>query len=139
MPRLDPLTKRQRSARMALVKSKNTHPELVVRRAVWRLGFRYRLHARDVPGRPDIVLSRRRSVIFVHGCFWHRHRGCARTRVPKTRVPFWTGKFAGNVARDRTARARLARAGWRSLVVWECVSEKPLLLNHSLRRFLVGA
>lgn len=136
MPRLDPLTKRQRSARMALVKAKDTHPELVVRKAVWGLGFRYRLHAPDIPGKPDIVLPRLRSVIFVHGCFWHRHAGCARTRVPKTRAPFWMAKFAGNVARDRATRARLTRAGWRSLVIWECMSEKPGALEERLRQFL---
>jgi len=139
MLRLDPLTKPERSARMALVKGKDTHPELVVRRAVWKLGFRYRLHVPEIPGRPDIVLPRLRSVIFVHGCFWHRHRGCARTRVPKTRMPFWTAKFAENVKRDRAARARLAREGWRSLVIWECVSENAALLNQRLKRFLVGA
>ncbi len=139
MPPLDPLTKRERSARMALVKGKNTRPELVVRRAVWRLGFRYRLHAANVLGKPDIVLPRLRSVIFVHGCFWHRHPGCSRTRVPRTRVSFWTSKFAGNVARDRRVRSRLSRGGWRSLVIWECVSEHRSLLERRLRRFLGGA
>jgi len=139
MPRLDPLTKEQRSERMGLVKGKNTRPEIVVRKAMWRLGFRYRLHATDVPGKPDIVLPRFRSAIFVHGCFWHRHRGCARTRLPKTRLAFWTAKFAATVARDRTVRARLARAGWRSLLIWECVSEDPRLLDRRLRRFLGAA
>jgi DNA mismatch endonuclease, patch repair protein len=139
MPRVDPLTRRERSERMALVKSKDTWPELVVRKAVWRLGFRYRLHAANVPGKPDIVLPRFRSAIFVHGCFWHRHHGCARTRLPKTRTDFWTRKFASNVARDRSVRARLARRGWRSLVIWECVSEDSSSLDRRLRRFLSGA
>ncbi len=136
MIRRDPLTKRQRSRQMALVKSKNTVPEIVVRRAVWRLGYRYRLHAGDVPGRPDIVLKALRRVIFVHGCFWHRHKGCARTRTPKSRARFWTKKFAENVARDRSTRIRLSRAGWKVLVIWECMSEKPAVLEASLRSFL---
>lgn len=136
MRRLDPLTREERSRQMGLVKCKDTVPELVVRRAVWSLGFRYRLHPPGVPGRPDLVLPRLRKVIFVHGCFWHRHRGCARTRIPKTRVTFWVRKFDGNVARDRSIRTRLARAGWRSLVVWECVSEDPQTLRGLLLDFL---
>jgi DNA mismatch endonuclease (patch repair protein) len=121
---------------MALVKGRDTAPERAVRRALSRLGYRYRLHSPRVPGKPDIVLARLRKVIFVHGCFWHRHRGCARTRVPKTRVSFWERKFEENVVRDRSVRAKLARAGWRSFVVWECVSEKPALLERRLAAFL---
>jgi DNA mismatch endonuclease, patch repair protein len=136
MRRLDPLTREQRSARMGLVKGKNTRPEVVVRRAVWTLGYRYRLHSPSMPGKPDIVLPRMRKVIFVHGCFWHRHPGCARTRTPRTRVPFWTRKFEENVLRDRSVRAKLARAGWRSLVIWECVSENPTALARRLLAFL---
>lgn len=134
--RLDPLTPKERSQQMALVRGRHTGPELAVRRALSRLGYRYRLHARGVPGRPDIVLPQLRSVILVHGCFWHRHRGCSRTRVPKTRVAFWTSKFAENVTRDRSVRARLARAGWRSLVIWECLSERAQILEARLVAFL---
>jgi DNA mismatch endonuclease (patch repair protein) len=134
----DSLTRQQRSRQMALVRSKNTRPEIVVRRAVWRLGYRYRLHSRDVPGRPDIVLKSLKKAIFVHGCFWHRHGGCPRTRTPKSRVRFWTRKFRENVARDRSARARLLRSGWNVLVIWECVSEKSELLETTLRSFLGG-
>lgn len=121
---------------MALVRGRDTRPELAVRRALSRLGYRYRLHPRGVPGRPDIVLPRLRSVVLVHGCFWHRHRGCSRTRVPKTHVAFWTRKFAENVTRDRSVRARLASAGWRSLVIWECVSESAQVLDARLVAFL---
>ena len=123
---------------MALVRGKDTGPELTVRRALSRLGYRYRLHPGNVPGRPDIVIRRLRSAIFVHGCFWHRHSGCARTRVPKSRVEFWRRKFAENVARDRHVRARLRREGWRILVVWECVSEKPGYVEKKLLAFLGG-
>jgi len=136
--RHDPLTKRQRSRQMGLVKSKDTWPEIVVRRAVWALGYRYRLHSCDVPGHPDIVLKSLRKAIFVHGCFWHRHRGCPRTRTPKSRTRFWKKKFEENVVRDRSVRARLSRAGWKVLVIWECMSEKPAMLEASLRSFLGG-
>lgn len=138
MGRRDPLTNRQRSRQMGLVKSKNTRPEIVVRRAVCKLGYRYKLHSRDVPGCPDIVFKRLRKAIFVHGCFWHRHKGCARTRTPKSRVAFWKRKFEENLARDRSTRARLSRAGWKVLVIWECMSEKPQVLEASLRSFLGG-
>ena len=124
---------------MGLVKDRDTVPELTVRRLVWSMGYRYRLHPRGVPGKPDIVLPRLRRVVFVHGCFWHRHPGCPRTRIPKSRVGFWVRKFEENVTRDRSARAKLARAGWRSLVVWECVSENPELLRKLLADFLGGA
>ena len=134
--RRDPLTKRQRSRQMALVKSKNTGPELAVRRILYRLGYRYRLHPVDIPGRPDIVLRRHRKVIFVHGCFWHRHRGCSRTRTPKTRIRFWRRKFDQNVARDRFVRSALVRDGWKPLIVWECDSENVTVLERRLLRFL---
>src|SRR5437870_13346987 len=125
MRRLDPLTREQRSRQMGLGRARDTRPELTVRKALSGLGYRYRLHPKNVPGRPDIVIRRLRSAIFVHGCFWHRHTRCARTRVPKSRVAFWTQKFAENVVRDRRVRARLRGAGWRILVIWECLSEKP--------------
>ena len=133
---MDPLTRAQRSRQMGLVKGKNTTPEITVRKTLWRMGYRYRLHCNDVPGRPDIVFKGRFKVIFVHGCFWHRHPRCARTRTPKSRVSFWTKKFTGNVLRDRTVRRRLASAGWSVLVIWECESEKPLRLVAKLKRFL---
>ena len=136
MPRLDPLTKEQRSRQMALVRDRNTRPELAVRRALSRLGFRYRLHPKNVPGRPDIVIRRFRAAIFVHGCFWHRHTGCARTRVPKTRIDFWTRKFNKNIVRDRSVRSQLRHKGWRTLVIWECTSEHPRHLEARLSSFL---
>jgi DNA mismatch endonuclease (patch repair protein) len=139
MQRRDPLTKRQRSRQMALVKSKDTGPELAVRRLVWRLGYRYRLHCGDVPGRPDIVFKALRKAVFVHGCFWHRHKGCSRTRTPKSRVLFWRGKFEENMTRDRSTRARLSRAGWKVLVIWECMTQEPGVLEARLRSFLGGS
>lgn len=110
----------QRSALMARIRGKGTSPEMAVRRAAHSLGLRFRLHRRDLPGRPDLVFPKHRLVIFVHGCFWHRHPGCGRTTTPKTRRDFWLGKFADNEARDRRVTALLRTAGWRVAVVWEC-------------------
>lgn len=137
MPRrIDPLTEAQRSRQMALIKSRDTTPELTVRRTLWRLRYRYRLNVPGILGRPDIVFKGRRKAIFVHGCFWHRHPDCPRTRTPKTRVAFWQRKFMRTVERDRTVQEQLAQHGWQVLVVWECESESPLNLENLLRRFL---
>lgn len=117
---------------MALVRARDTRPEHAVRRALWALGFRFRLHSRTLPGHPDIVLASFATVVFVHGCFWHRHRGCARTRTPKSRVQFWTKKFEENVRRDRRARRALSQLGWRVVVVWECDTENAVALGQLL-------
>ena len=108
-----------RSRNMAAIRGKDTKPEMVLRRALHRADFRYRLHVQDLPGRPDIVLPKHRLAIFVHGCFWHHHN-CPAFVWPKTRAAFWREKIEANVARDRKARAALRRAGWRTMVVWEC-------------------
>lgn len=105
---------------MARVRGKDSGPEWVVRRLLHSMGWRYRLHARDLPGRPDIVVRSRRRAIFVHGCFWHRHEGCRRATMPATRTEFWAAKFAANVERDRRVFEALRTAGWSVLVVWEC-------------------
>ena len=137
MPRrTDSLTATQRSHQMALISSRDTKPELTVRRALWRLGYRYRLNVTGILGKPDIVFKRRRKAIFVHGCFWHRHPGCSRTRVPKTRVGFWKRKFMRTVERDHYVQEQLAQHGWHVLVVWECESEASGHLETLLRRFL---
>ena len=115
----DTLTKAERSALMSRIRGKDTKPEVFVRSALHRAGFRFRLHGAALPGRPDIVLPRHRTVVFVHGCFWHRH-GCRLSSEPATRRAFWREKFARNRARDqRTARA-LRNLGWRVVTVWEC-------------------
>ena len=132
----DTMTKRERSERMALVRSRNTEPEKIVRQLVDRMGFRYRLHDDELPGRPDFVFSRRHKAIFVHGCFWHRHGGCKLARIPKSRVRFWTEKLEGNRKRDARNLARIRRLGWSSLVVWECQLTKPELLSRRIKRFL---
>ncbi|WP_044889431.1 very short patch repair endonuclease [Myxococcus hansupus] len=133
---MDSLTPAQRSERMRRVRSKHSRPEIAVRRMAYALGHRFRLHVSGVFGHPDLVFSGKRKVVFVHGCFWHRHRGCSRTRTPKSRVAFWEAKFEANVARDRDVRRRLRREGWDVLVVWECETEKPERLRRTLGAFL---
>ena len=105
---------------------------------VYSMGFRYRLHRGDLPGRPDLVFAGKRSVIFVHGCFWHRHEGCKLASMPKSRTDFWRKKFKDNVTRDERIRRELADAGWKVLVVWECETFKPEQLAENLRAFLEG-
>lgn len=133
---MDILNKVQRSARMASVRQKNTAPELAVRKILHGLGYRYRLHCRSLPGTPDIVFSKRRAVIFVHGCFWHAHAGCSRATVPSARRAYWTEKFAANVARDTSNARRLRRLGWRVSVVWSCEIRDEEKLIARLQRFL---
>ena len=105
---------------MRAIKSKDTKPELAVRRVLHAMGYRFRLHTEDLPGRPDIVFRARKKAIFVHGCFWHRHPGCRYSTMPKTRTSFWEKKFEANVTRDRRVIESLVAEGWRVLVVWEC-------------------
>lgn len=113
-----------RSEVMSRVRSKNTGPELLVRRALWAAGIRYRLHYKCIPGHPDLVLASRHAVVFVHGCFWHRHENCPRNRTPKTRVEWWTNKLARNKERDLEVRSLLETTGWRIFVIWECETER---------------
>jgi len=130
--RVDPV----RSRIMRAVRRADTTPELRVRRVAHALGFRYRLHRKDLPGTPDIVFSKLRTVVFVHGCFWHRHRGCAKASTPRTRAAFWRQKFESNVDRDGRAAARLKAAGWRVAVVWECQTSDPGRLQWQVLRLL---
>ena len=116
----DIISRHERSALMARIRSRDTAPELTLRRHLHRAGFRFRLHQRNLPGRPDIVLARYRAAIFVHGCFWHGHAGCPLAYVPKTRTEFWREKFEVNQQRDDRQAHLLSLAGWRVLIVWEC-------------------
>lgn len=117
-----------RSAQMALVRSRDTKPELRVRKALHAAGLRYRLHDRRLPGVPDLVFPGRRIALFVHGCFWHRHPGCSAARLPKSRREFWEPKLAGNVERDERNRAALEALGWTVMVIWECETRDPAAL-----------
>lgn len=126
----------KRSAVMARVKGRDTGPEWVVRRALWGLGARYRLHAKGLPGKPDVVMAGRRLVVFVHGCFWHGH-SCARgARVPKANRDYWLAKVARNRARDIESREKLEAAGWRVETVWECELKDRAALETRLRRLI---
>lgn len=129
----DRITPERRSANMSRIRNKNTGPELAVRRALRSLGIGYRLHSKDLPGHPDIVLRSRRKVIFVHGCFWHRHPGCRFAYSPKSRESFWQQKFAGNVARDAKNFNALLELGWAPLIIWECETKNPAGLIEILK------
>jgi DNA mismatch endonuclease (patch repair protein) len=121
---------------MALVRSTDTKPELVVRKLLYSLGYRYRLHVRSLPGTPDLVFRSLKKAIFVHGCFWHQHSCPAGNRMPKSRVEFWRAKLGGNVARDARQRKELRRQGWKVLVVWECEVRELDRLTRRVIRFL---
>ena len=134
--RLDPLSPQERSERMSRVRSRDTTPELIVRRVTWQLGFRYRLHSRKLPGQPDLVFARRRKVIFVHGCFWHQHKHCRHYKMPQSRLEFWLPKLEGNVKRDLANQKALRTCGWDYLVVWECQLNDEQKLRQRILRFL---
>lgn len=126
----------RRSAIMRSVRQKGTAPEMVVRRIAYAIGTRYRLHRKDLPGRPDIVFPSRRLCIFVHGCFWHRHLGCRLASSPTSNREFWQEKFARNVERDARKENELRAAGWRVEIVWECETREPAKLKERLRALL---
>ena len=121
---------------MARVRSTNSRPELCVRRIVFALGYRYRLHVRGLPGVPDLVFRPRKKVIFVHGCFWHRHANCALARMPKSRIEFWETKLEGNRKRDKRNRRSLLREGWKVLTIWECQLKHTDRLEGRIGKFL---
>jgi DNA mismatch endonuclease (patch repair protein) len=129
---MDTISKERRSWNMSRIRSKNTRPELLVRSLLHRGGYRFRLHARDLPGHPDIVLPKWKTVVFVNGCFWHRHKGCAYAYTPKTRKVFWQRKFLANVRRDATKAKALASLGWTVEIVWECELAHPEELRKRL-------
>jgi len=121
---------------MAGIKGRDTGPELLVRRVAHKLGLRFRLHRKDLPGRPDLVFPRHRLAVFVHGCFWHRHPGCRYAYTPKSRIEFWAKKFAENVARDRRTEETLRNLGWKVLVIWECVTRDEEAIGRCLREHI---
>lgn len=130
----DHLNPQRRSWNMSRIRAKDTKPELAVRRLLHRLGFRFRLHVRRLPGCPDIVLARRKAVVFVHGCFWHRHPNCRFAYTPKSRREFWLPKFQANAMRDKETLVQLRREGWKPVVVWECETRNLEKLADRLKR-----
>lgn len=134
----DTLSEVARSERMSRIRHKNTRPELLVRKLVHRLGYRFRLHHAGLPGKPDLVFASRRKVIFVHGCFWHRHPdpGCKLARLPKSRLDFWGPKLDANRERDGRVHKELLDLGWKPLAIWECEVKEREQLENKLRSFL---
>jgi DNA mismatch endonuclease (patch repair protein) len=128
---MDKFSKAKRSLIMAAIKGKNTQPELFVRKILWAAGYRYRLHAKDLPGCPDIVSRSKRKAVFVNGCFWHGHK-CRKGKLPKTRTKFWAEKIQRNKKRDAINLRKLKRTGWQYLNVWECEIKKPRLISKML-------
>lgn len=126
----------RRSVMMGGIRAKGTKPELTVRGAAHRLGYRFRLHVRGLPGSPDLVFPRRKLALFVHGCFWHRHKRCRYSYNPKSNVEFWKGKFKTNVARDRRVRGELEAMGWRVAIIWECETLDSDRLRDELKELL---
>lgn len=133
---MDIFSQVKRSAIMSRVRSKNSQPELIVRKLVSTMGYTYRGNAKDLPGSPDIVFRRQRKAIFVHGCFWHQHTNCSRSRMPKTRSHFWRSKLDGNRKRDRRTRSALKRMGWRTLTIWGCKLNDRDRLRSLIHGFL---
>jgi len=135
----DPLSPEQRSERMSRVRNKDTKPELKIRRLVWSLGYRYRLHSKNLPGRPDLVFHARRKVIFIHGCFWHQHgESCRQYRMPRTRLEFWLPKLEGNKRRDSANQQLLREMGWDYMVIWECRIKAIEEVKQRIVNFLEG-
>lgn len=132
----DVLTKEQRHRNMSNIRSRNTKPELIVRSLVHRLGYRFRLHRRDLPGKPDLVFVARRKIIFIHGCFWHMHDCKYGNVVPATNTEFWQTKRRSNVDRDKRSVAALKKDAWQILTIWECETKKPELLIKRIIEFL---
>ena len=129
----DHITPEQRHYTMSRIRSENTKPELKLRHALWRLGFRYRVNDKKMPGKPDIVLPKYRTVVFVHGCFWHGHKGCPTSHIPETNTDFWTAKIARNQERDQEVWRQLEAKGWSVIIVWECRLKKAVL-KETIRR-----
>lgn len=131
---MDNLSKKHRSWNMSRIKGKNTKPELIVRSLLHKMGYRFRLHRKNLPGKPDIVLPKYKTLIFVHGCFWHQHEGCKRATMPKSNEKYWKKKLKGNVSRFEVNKFILEQKGWNIIVIWECETKKQLLLEKILDR-----
>lgn len=134
---MDTISKEKRSWNMGQIRSKNTKPEIIVRQILHKSGYRFRIHRKDLPGCPDIVLPKYKTVIQVHGCFWHRHKNCKFAYTPKTRNDFWENKFNVNIERDKHMITSLQNLGWKVIIVWECETKNPDLLKEKFERLLI--
>lgn len=133
---MDSLSPQKRSANMSRIHSKDMKPEMIVRRLIFAMGYRYRLHARDLPGKPDIIFRKNKKIIMVHGCFWHQHPSCREGHIPKTRQDYWIPKLQGNVLRDKENIEALTALGWDILIIWECETNDIPQLRDKLQQFL---
>ena len=129
---MDRLSKEERSLNMSKIKSKDTLPEIRLRKALWRIGYRYRLHYKSLPGKPDIVIPKYKIVIFVHGCFWHRHKNCIEASRPKTNSEYWETKINKNIERDKKHRKEIKKKGYKVIIIWECMVKKIVEENIKL-------
>jgi DNA mismatch endonuclease (patch repair protein) len=129
---MDTITKEQRSQNMSKIRSKDTLPEILIRKALWRMGYRYRLYYKLLPGKPDIVITKYKIVIFVHGCFWHRHENCIEASRPKTNSEYWETKINKNIERDKKYQEEIKRLGWKVIIIWECNVKKDIEENIKL-------
>lgn len=130
---VDHLTKEKRSWNMSRIRSKDTKPEMIVRSLLHRMGYRFRLHRKDLPGKPDIVLPKYKTVIFVHGCFWHRHKKCNSAKLPSSNKSYWIPKLNRNIERDKKNKDELRELGWKIIIIWECEIKKNNWLEQKLR------
>ena len=135
---VDIISEERPSWNMSRIRGKDTKPEIIVRSMLHRMGYRFRLHRKDLPGKPDIVLPKYNTVIFVHGCFWHRHEGCKYAYTPKSRVDFWNAKFDDTVARDERNREQLKEIGWNVVTIWECETKNISSIEEALSNLLSG-
>jgi len=133
---MDTLAPNQRSKLMSRIKGKNTSPELIVRRLVYSMGYRYRLHAKDLPGKPDLVFRPQKKVIFVHGCFWHQHKGCKYSHIPKSNLAYWKPKLQRTLNRDKAHNKKLKKEGWDILVLWDCEIKNLKNSKKRIKQFL---
>jgi len=133
---MDIITPERRSWNMSRIKGKNTKPEIIVRSLLFKLGYRFRLHYKKLPGKPDIVIPKYKTIIFVHGCFWHRHTGCQYAYSPKSRVDFWENKFNENINRDKKKKKELEDLGWKVIVLWECETKNTNILQEKISKII---
>ena len=134
---MDTITKEQRSSNMSKIRSKDTLPELLVRKTLWQMGYRYRLHYKKLPGKPDIVIVKHKIAVFVHGCFWHRHKNCIEASRPKTNQEYWEAKINKNIERDKKYKKEIEKLGWKVITVWECSIKHDIEKNIAVLRTLM--
>lgn len=133
---MDTLTKEQRSLCMSRIRNKNTAPELAVRKILTEIGIRYRLHSAKLPGKPDVVITKRKKLIFINGCFWHQHKNCRRASAPKSNRRYWTDKLKRNIEKQKEDMKKLKKDGWKILLIWECRTGSKISLKNKIKKFL---